>query len=102
MPSPSATLNTANSQIIVNRNCPSADNINEDNYYNKVTMNLYDEVNKKNYRFSFLLNCDEETRHKKFEVGYLLIALINAFIIIGVAVFSKIWSIKYHDQPIYI
>lgn len=52
------------------------------------------------YSFSFLLDCDPENRHKQFEVGYILIAIINTAIIVGVAMFSHVWSIKINLKPL--
>ena len=48
------------------------------------------------------MNCDEDNRHKKFEFGYFLIAILNAIIIIGVALYSSIWSIRYKGHPLII
>ena len=50
--------------------------------------------------FSFLMNCDKGGRHKKFEIGYLLISLFNSAIIVGVALHSRIWSIRYKHYPL--
>ena len=46
------------------------------------------------------MNCDDDNRHKKFEFGYFLIAVLNAIIIIGVALYSRIWSIRYNGHPL--
>ena len=68
------------------------------NYYNHIKISLLFINNEtfatSTYEFSFLLNCDRYNRHKKFEYGYLLIGLINAAITIGVAMHSRIWSIR--------
>lgn len=72
--------------------CPDGKN---ENYYNKA-----DIVIKGQYRFSFLFNCDKGGRRKVFELGYILIAGINAIITIGVALHSKIWSIRFNKRPI--
>lgn len=53
-----------------------------------------------NFEFSFLVNCDKYNRHKKFEYGYLLVGLINAAITIGVAMHSRIWSIRFNEKPL--
>ena len=47
---------------------------------------------------SFLLNCDPLNRHKAFQLGYLILAGLNAFILIGVAFHSQVWSIKYKGR----
>ena len=73
-----------------------------DNYFNRVVIHL--EVNSTSatthYNFSFLMDCDQGGRHKKFEFGYLLISLLNAAVIIGVALHSRIWSIRYKCYPL--
>ena len=45
-----------------------------------------------NVSFSFRMNCDEGVRHQGFEWGYLIIMFINSSIMIGVALYSRIWS----------
>jgi hypothetical protein len=52
------------------------------------------------YHVSFLLNCDPANRHKPFEYGYLILSIINAAIIFGVAMHSHIWSIEWKSQPL--
>ena len=47
-----------------------------------------------------LINCDHGGRNKKFEYGYMVIAFINAAITIGVAMHSRIWSIRYNQRPL--
>lgn len=47
-----------------------------------------------------MLDCDPGQRHKTFEYGYLIITAINALILIGVAMNSYIWSIKYKGKLI--
>lgn len=69
-------------------NCPAEPS--DDEYYNKVYV-LVDGV----YPFSFMLDCDEGVRHKKFEFGYIVIAALNAVIMLSVALHSRIWSYKY-------
>lgn len=64
-------------------------------YYNKVDILI-----KSHYRFSFLVNCDKGGKKKVFEIGYLLITVLNAAITIGVALHSKIWSIRYQRKPL--
>jgi hypothetical protein len=46
------------------------------------------------------MGCDKGGRNKQFEFGYIIIALINAAITIGVALYSKIWSIRYKGKPL--
>lgn len=48
--------------------------------------------------FTFLVGCDKGGRNKKFEIGYIIITIINAAITIGVALHSKIWSIRYQNR----
>jgi hypothetical protein len=52
-----------------------------------------------NDHFTFLINCDPDNRHKKFEFGYLIISIIDAIIILSVAMHSYIWSIKKNSKP---
>lgn len=47
-----------------------------------------------------MLDCDPGQRHKTFEYGYLAISALNALILIGVAMNSYIWSIKYKGKRI--
>lgn len=68
-------------------NCPT--DLANNNYWNKVTVTF---VNSSS--FSFKLDCDPDNRHKSFEYGYIIIAFINAFIIVAVAFHSYVWSIK--------
>lgn len=68
---------------------------NSRNYFNEVKINLTEGIS-----FSFLINCDPKNRHKQFEVGYILLAIINAAIIIGVAMYSHVWSIRIHLKPL--
>jgi hypothetical protein len=49
---------------------------------------------------SFLLNCDPTQRHKPFEFGYLILTVINAVIIVAVAMHSRIWSITWKGLPL--
>lgn len=46
------------------------------------------------------MGCDKGGRNKKFEIGYILIAFINAAITIGVALHSRIWSIRFEGRPL--
>jgi hypothetical protein len=69
-------------------NCPSGEL--KENYYNKVSIILLGGK----YKLSFLVNCDPDSRHKQFEYGYFILAGLNAFILIGVARHSEVWSIK--------
>lgn len=73
--------------MIIDFKCPA--NPDNGNYYNKVTVDL-----PQGYNFNFLLDCDPKGRHKKFEFGYLVISLINLGVIVGVAMYSHIWSIR--------
>ena len=75
-------------------NCPVVESYDVDNYFNKIDVLL----NNQNYRFSFLLNCDPKTRHKLFEYGYLILAALDACILVGVALHSEIWSIKFNGR----
>lgn len=68
---------------------------NSRNYFNEVTISI-----KGSITFSFLLNCDPSNRHKQFEVGYILIAVINGAIIVGVAMYSHVWSIRIDLKPL--
>lgn len=80
-------------------NCEPESLMTNQNYYNhiKVTLVVAGQLSlPSTYEFSFLLNCDRYNRHKKFEYGYLLIGLINAAITIGVAMHSRIWSIRFN------
>ena len=89
-------------QIVVLNNCPRFPEFNITNYFNRVEVQLTAVAGGENstYTFSFLLNCDKGGRHKKFEVGYLIISFINTAIIIGVALHSRIWSLRYNMYPI--
>lgn len=65
-PLPTVSLDTGNKLIKINRNCPTKDDVNNNNYFNKVTLTVTETGSGGVYSFSFLLNCDYETRHKKF------------------------------------
>jgi hypothetical protein len=82
-----------NSQFLVVFNCEEP--YTARNYWNEVKVALPNGIS-----FSFLLNCDPENRHKQFEVGYLLLSIINAAIIVGVAMHSYAWSIKINLKPL--
>lgn len=84
-PKPTLSAFTPTS-FTLNFNCPT--HITDYNYYNKVEVHLPGAEH-----VSFLLNCDPGNRHKPFEYGYLILSIINAAIIIGVAMHSHIWSI---------
>lgn len=49
-------------------------------------------------RFSFRLDCDSGKRHRNFEWGYVIIMVINSIIMVGVALHSRIWSIKFTNN----
>jgi hypothetical protein len=74
-------------------NCPEEPT--NDDYYNKVTVNLSEDLS-----FSFLLHCDPGVRHKKFEYGYLLLSLLDAAILVGVAMHSHVWSLTPGGKPL--
>jgi len=65
-----------------------------------VTIGVLNEINNKLYSFSFLMGCDKGGRNKKFEIGYIFAAFINAAITIGVALHSRIWSIRFAGRPL--
>jgi len=52
------------------------------------------------YRFSFLLNCDPKGRHKAFEFGYLIIAALNAGILISISMHSRVWSLTWKGKKL--
>lgn len=85
-------LDIENETVYFRATCLDADS---PAYYNKVDISL-----KSHYRFSFLLNCDKGGKKKVFEIGYILLTVLNAAITIGVALHSKIWSIRYQRRPL--
>jgi hypothetical protein len=46
------------------------------------------------------MGCDLGGRNELFEYGYIFIAFINAAITIGVALYSRIWSIRLNGRPL--
>ena len=81
-------------QIVIDNKCSYWEDITKSNFFNEVFVQLTVNSQQK-YEFSFLMNCDFGGRDKKFEWGYLLISAMNSVIIIGVALHSRIWSIRY-------
>jgi hypothetical protein len=79
----------------LNFNCSQSYEPSSKNYYNEITVTILTQ-----FRYSFLLDCDPENRHKQFEVGYIILSVINALIIIGVAMYSHIWSIRINLRPL--
>lgn len=88
--------------IVIKSGC-LGDNTNKNNYFNKIDITITLTTQKdqtKDYKYSFLLGCDKGGRNKKFQIGYIIIAIMNAAITIGVALHSRIWSIRYLGRPI--
>ena len=91
-PEPYPTLTLREGEFDLNFNCPQE--LTKDNYFNEVTLYLV----RYSISFSFLLNCGPKDRFKQFEIGYLIISVINAIVMAGVAMHSHIWSLKYNER----
>lgn len=85
--------------IVVKSGC-LGDITDKTNYFNKIDIIISENDTNIEYKYSFLLGCDKGGRNKKFEIGYIVIAVLNAAITIGVALHSRIWSIRYLGRPI--